>query len=92
MGHPDFRVRNKIFATLAYPKGGWGVVMMTPDHQEFFVRAEPKVFAPVKGGWGRMGATTVRLQRARTAAVREALTAAWLRRAPKRLAKESGLD
>jgi hypothetical protein len=26
MGHPDFRVAGKIFATLGYPQSGWGVV------------------------------------------------------------------
>jgi hypothetical protein len=25
MGHPDFRVRGKIFATLGYPDDGWTV-------------------------------------------------------------------
>jgi hypothetical protein len=29
MDHPDFRVRNKIFATLAYPDKGWGMVNVT---------------------------------------------------------------
>ena len=34
MGHPDFRVANKIFATLGYPSRGWGVVMLTPGQQD----------------------------------------------------------
>lgn len=57
MGHPDFRVRRKIFATLGYPSAGWGVVRLTPDQQEFFVQVAPEVFVPVKGAWGRRGAT-----------------------------------
>lgn len=85
MGHPDFRVADKIFATLAYPARGWGVVMLTPDQQELFVRAEPAAFEPVKGGWGRRGSTIVRLRAAKRAAVREALITAWRNRAPKRL-------
>jgi hypothetical protein len=84
MGHPDFRVGGRIFATLGYPRSGWGMVRLTPEQQELFVRAQPAAFAPVKGGWGRMGATNVRLRIAKKAAVREALTIAWQNRAPKR--------
>ena len=43
------------------------------------------MFVPVKGGWGKRGATSVSLRAARTDPVREALTAAWRNRAPKRL-------
>lgn len=28
--HPDFRVPNKIFATLGYPDPSWGMVKLTP--------------------------------------------------------------
>jgi len=68
-----------------------GMVKLTPEQQELFVRAQPVVFAPVKGGWGRGGATNVRLRTATKGAVREALITAWRNRAPKRLA-ESILD
>jgi len=85
MGHPDFRVGGKIFATLGYPDTQWGTVELTPEQQELFVGAEPKMFVPVKGGWGKRGATSVRLRAARTGPVREALTAAWRNRAPKGL-------
>jgi len=88
MGHPDFRVAGKIFATLGFPRSGWGVVCLTPDQQELFVRAEPRMFVPVKGGWGKAGNTTVLLAAARKGAVREALITAWRNRAPKRLAAE----
>jgi hypothetical protein len=87
MGHPDFRVAGKIFATLGYPASGWGVVLLKPDQQELFVGAEPKSFVPVKGGWGKAGSTNVRLRAAKRAAVREALITAWRNRAPKRLAR-----
>lgn len=85
MGHPDFRVGGRIFATLGYPRSGWGMVSLTPEQQELFVRAQPAAFAPVHGGWGRKGATNVRLRAAKKAAVREALSIAWRNRAPKRL-------
>ena len=87
MGHPDFRVGGKIFATLGYPDGGWGMVKLTPDQQEAFVSAEPEVFAPVKGGWGRRGATNVNLRPAKTASVRTALATAWRNVAPRKLAE-----
>jgi hypothetical protein len=88
MGHPDFRVGGKIFATLGAPDPKWGMVKLTPDEQELFVQIEPEGFQPVKGGWGRQGATNVRLRSAKKSTVREALLAAWRLRAPNRLARQ----
>ena len=82
MNHPDFRVGGKIFATLGYPTRAWGVVMVTADEQLLLTQAEPEVFVPVKGTWGRQGSTLVQLKNARTRSVRTALEAAWRRRAP----------
>lgn len=62
MGHADFRVGNRIFATLGWPDEHWGMVKLTPEEQELRVEAEPDVFAPVKGAWGRRGSTNVRLR------------------------------
>ena len=92
MSHPDFRVAGRIFATLGYPRSGWGMVKLTPGQQELFVRAQPAAFAPVKGGWGRGGATNVQLRAAKQRAVREALITAWRNRAPKQLAEEAELS
>jgi hypothetical protein len=83
MNHPDFRVHGKIFATLGYPSREWGVVAVTPEEQARFSQAEPDVFVPVKGGWGRAGSTQVYLHLARKRSVRAALQAAWRNRAPK---------
>jgi hypothetical protein len=83
-GHPDFRVAGHVFATLGYPRSGWGMVKLTPEQQELFVRSQPAAFAPVAGAWGRAGSTSVRLRAARKGAVREALLFAWRNRAPKR--------
>ena len=88
MDHPDFRVADKIFATLSYPDEKWGMVKLTPEQQEEFVRAEPGAFEPVKGGWGKRGATSVRLRAAKRASLRRALAAAWCNVAPKQLAQE----
>jgi hypothetical protein len=89
MGHPDFRVGGKIFATLGYPDGGWGMVKLTPEQQEAFVSAEPEVFVPVKGGWGRRGATTVCLRPAKARSLRVALTVAWENVAPRKPVEET---
>lgn len=87
MGHPDFRVGGKIFATLGYPDDGWGMVKLTPEQQEGLMDAEPRVFAPIKGAWGRGGATNVRLTAAKTTRVRMALALAWRNVAPRGLAE-----
>ena len=92
MGHPDFRVGGRIFATLGYPRSGWGMVALTPEQQELFVGAEPRAFTPVDGGWGLKGATQVRLRTAGKKAVREALAIAWRNRAPKRLVRQIAGD
>ncbi len=84
MDHPDFRVRNRIFATLG-PGEQWGMVKLTPEQQASMVRAAPDVFEPFSGAWGRRGCTRVCLEAARKAIVREALVAAWRNTAPKRL-------
>ena len=85
MGHPDFRVGGKIFASLGHPNREFGAVMLTPEDQDVFRKARPKVFTPAAGAWGRAGSTQVRLGRAPQGLVRDALAAAWRRRAPKEL-------
>jgi len=61
MGAPDFRVGGRIFATLASQKEGYGNLMITPEQQAAFIEELPEVFLPIKGGWGRMGMTHIRL-------------------------------
>ena len=91
MGHPDFRVGGKIFATLM-PEEGWGMVKLAQDEQEAFIQAAPDVFSPVSGGWGRQGATRVLLKAATKAVARDGLTAAWRHRAPRELVREFDAD
>ena len=83
-GHPDFRVRGKIFATLG-PDEEWGMVKLTLETQAACVSAHPSAFEAFDNAWGRRGATRVVLARARKPAVRAALLAAWRGVAPKRL-------
>jgi hypothetical protein len=84
-GHPDFRVRNKIFATLRSPSEGWAMAKLHPEQQELLCQAEPAIFVPVKGGWGRKGATNIHLGHADADSVRSALAMAWRNFAPKTL-------
>jgi hypothetical protein len=55
MGHADFRVGGKIFATLGWPDERWAMVKLTPEQQAKLVAAAPEMFAPVAGGRGRRG-------------------------------------
>jgi hypothetical protein len=87
MGHPDFRVGGKIFATLG-PDEDWGMVKLTPPEQAALIASEPDVFHPASGAWGRSGSTIVQLRQAKAATVEQALLAAWCNTAPKRLVKE----
>jgi hypothetical protein len=83
MGAVDFRVGGRIFATLASVKQGYGNLMLTPQHQQAFVEEQPDVFLPIAGGWGRNGATHVRLAEASEELLRGALHTAWKLRVDK---------
>jgi YjbR len=89
MGAPDFRVGGRIFATLASQGQGYGNLMLTPEQQADFVHEMPDVFLPVRGGWGRMGATHIRLAKANEDVLTGALLVAWKLRVEKN-AKMSG--
>jgi len=88
MDHPDFRVAGEIFATLGYPDKNWAMVKLTPIEQEMFVKAQPSVFNPCAGAWGRRGGTNVRLKGVRKPTLRRALEAAWRRAAPKTMTRQ----
>src|ERR1700760_3847026 len=83
MGVVDFRVGGRIFATLAAVKQGYGNLMLTPEVQEQFVGEAPEVFLPIKGGWGRMGATHTVLAAANDDLLGGALRTAWRLRVEK---------
>ena len=83
MGAGDFRVGGRIFATLASQDQGYGNLMLSPQQQADFVRELPEVFQPVHGGWGRMGATHIRLAKANEDVLTGALRTAWKLRVEK---------
>jgi hypothetical protein len=83
MGAPDFRVGGRIFATLASQQQGYGNLMLTPEQQASFVEELPEVFLPIAGGWGRNGATHIRLAAATEDVLAGALRTAWKLRVEK---------
>ncbi len=87
MGHPDFRVKNKIFATIFTGDDDRddGMVKLTPEQQAQFIAAHPETFVPISGNWGLGGATQVRLAKADEPSVRRAIITAWRNIAPKSL-------
>ena len=89
MSHPDFRVAGKIFATLGYPDKTRGMVKLSPEDQHYFSKDHPDVFIPVKGTWGRRGATSVHLKAAKKGILAEAIQAAWRNTAPKRVVNQA---
>jgi len=73
-----FRTPRRIFATM--PADGKTVnLMFDIELQEFWCENEPDAFAPVPGGWGKMGCTTCVLSKVDEAAFKSALNAAHAR-------------
>jgi hypothetical protein len=90
MGAVDFRVGGHIFATLASVKDGLGNLLLTPETQAEFVSEAPDLFVPVAGGWGRMGATHIRLAEANRSILAGALRVAWKLRVARNAARRPG--
>jgi hypothetical protein len=78
MGHPDFRVNGRIFASL-HDGEVFGMVKLTPEQQEQFIRDHPAAFAPESGAWGRQGCTRVTLAAVDEETLGEAMTLAYAR-------------
>jgi hypothetical protein len=76
MAHPDFRAAGRIFATL-HPDGKQGMVKLSPEQQQLFMRDHPTMFTPASGAWGRQGCTMVKLSVADEETIGEAMTLAW---------------
>jgi hypothetical protein len=76
MQHPDFRLGGRVFATLGYPDAKHGMLKVTPEEQAVLVAAEPEVFAPASGAWGRGGSTLVVLASAKKPSIARAVALA----------------
>lgn len=88
LGHADFRLGNRIFASLSPPGEGWAMVNLPPDLQTTFMKTETDVYEPIAGAWGRRGFTKVILANASEPSIQQALRAAWLKVAPNRLVQK----
>ena len=82
-----FRVKKKIFATLLERDHSVNL-MLSPEDQSVFCSFDSSVIRPVEGGWGRMGCTYVNLKKVRKAMFKDALTQAYCRKAPAKLAEK----
>lgn len=89
MGHPDFRLNDRIFATLSAQEKGYGTLKLTPKQQQSFLADQPHAFSPVPGGWGRMGMTFLHLHQADESLIAGALTTAFHNLQKKQSAKQS---
>jgi hypothetical protein len=76
-GHPDFGVGGRIFATLGYPDSQWAMVKLRSEQQQMLTSAEPAIFAPAKGAWGKRGSTLLRLEPVDETTARSAIAMAW---------------
>jgi hypothetical protein len=81
-GHPDFRVKNKIFATL-WPKEARAVVKLSLAEQRNLLKSSPGIFST--NAWSRHGWTNVHLLRITEERFRELVESSWREVAPKRL-------
>jgi hypothetical protein len=83
---PDFRVRDKIFASLKSER--FAVLKLKPEEQGAVIASGPDVFSASPGSWGKQGWTDVFLPDVDEAAMKSALRMAWKNVAPKLLYKQ----
>jgi hypothetical protein len=88
-GHPDFRVNNKIFATL-WPIERRAVVKIAPADQKVLLKSSPKVFST--NAWSKHGWTNVHLQHINSTLFRQLVQDSWRAVAPKELVAEYVAD
>jgi len=84
---PDFRVKNKIFATIHEDKNYMMVKLSLVD-QSVFCSYDSTIIFPVPGGWGRGGATFINLAKVKKEMLMDALSCAWKNTAPKKLVQQ----
>ena len=83
MGHPDFRVHGRIFASLHHDRqmAGRGqmagMVVLTPGQQQQFTQDHAAAFTPESGAWDRSGCTRVQLDVVDEDTLGDAMTLAW---------------
>lgn len=73
----SFRVKKKIFATID-EKIKRIMVKLSIVDQSVFCSYDPSVIYPVKGGWGKNGATYIELSKVKTPILKDAVRSAYL--------------
>lgn len=76
MGHPDFRVNGRVFASLTTDESR-ATVKLPPEDQTRLIAAARGALVPASGAWGRQGWTAIELNAADAELVGEAATIAW---------------
>ena len=84
---PDFRVKNKIFATIHADKN-YVMVKLSAIDQSVFCAYNKEVIFPVPGGWGKHGATFINLKKVKKSMLLDALSTAWKTTAPPKLVEK----
>lgn len=82
----SFRVRGKIFATVA-SDGSSLNVFVDDEQRELMVAVDPKAYETLK--WGKIVYLHVHIAAAKARDVKTLLRAAWERKAPKKLVAQS---
>jgi hypothetical protein len=82
-GHPDFRVNNKIFATL-WPDEARAVVKISAVDQPILFKSSPEVLSA--NAWSKHGWTNVHLRYVDARMFRQLVEDSWYAVAPKKLA------
>jgi hypothetical protein len=77
LGSQEFRIKDKVFATLGWPEAGWAVIKLTPADQTRFLIACAGL-SPEPGGRGKRGVTRVRLAASQEDRLAPVLKAAWI--------------
>lgn len=85
----SFRVRKKIFATMA-PEKGEVVLKLPPLEQAVFSDASGGAIFPVENRWGQQGWTMVLLKRVDGDLLKDALVCGYCNVAPKALGQQVG--
>lgn len=76
LGSQEFRIKDKVFATLGWPEAGWAVVKLTPADQ-IRLMTTCEGLSPEPGGRGKRGVTRVRLSGVDAERLKPVLEAAW---------------
>lgn len=82
-GKADFRVRGRIFATLA-ESDGIGTLKLTPDDQAVVLAVAGAAAVPAAGAWGRSGWTQFDLAGCASGAMAAWMQTAWATVAPRK--------